>query len=135
MRFATHLHLGIAGGGVAAPPSAGDPVGAVGAAGRWSWRRFHHVAQALTPLAGCGVFLGLSALTASLLRAEGVALHWVGDVRAALLPGAWLWSVWLAGGILRRASLPSWRLALAVLPMAAAAGLAAASGIALFWGR
>ena len=35
------------------------------ALGRWSWPRFHHLAQALIPMAGTGVFLGLSALTIS----------------------------------------------------------------------
>jgi polyferredoxin len=64
--------------------------------GPWSWSRFHHLAQALVPLAGCGVFLGLSALTVTMLRSEGLATGWVGPARAALLVGASLWSVWLA---------------------------------------
>jgi polyferredoxin len=65
-------------------------------AGRWSAERFHHLAQTLLPLAGCGVFLGLSALTVTLLREEGLRLAWVDDLRALLLAGATLWSVWLA---------------------------------------
>ena len=44
----------------------------VRAAGAWSWPRFHHLAQALIPMAGCGVFLGLSATTVTLLHDEGV---------------------------------------------------------------
>ena len=60
--------------------------------------RFHHLAQTLIPLAGCGVFLGLSALSVTLLRAEGFALQWIGFARIGLLAGAFLWSVlaWLA---------------------------------------
>ncbi len=64
--------------------------------GPWRSARFHHLTQALIPLAGCGVFLGLSATTVSLLRPEGVPLFWVNDLRAALLGGANLWSLWLA---------------------------------------
>ncbi len=46
---------------------------AVRAAGPWSWPRFHHLAQALIPMAGCGVFLGLSATTVTLLHNEGLS--------------------------------------------------------------
>lgn len=42
--------------------------------GPWSWLRFHHLAQARVLLAGCGAFLGLSVLTVSTLRAEGMTL-------------------------------------------------------------
>ena len=38
----------------------------------WSAQRFHHLAQSLIPIAGAGVFLGLSANTVTLLHAEGV---------------------------------------------------------------
>ncbi|MCP5163163.1 MAG: 4Fe-4S binding protein [Hahellaceae bacterium] len=55
----------------------------------------YHLSHGLIPLAGAGVFLGLSALTASLLRAEQVPLFWVNDVRALLLAGATVWSLWL----------------------------------------
>ena len=64
--------------------------------GPWSWPRFHHLALTLIPLAGCGVFLGLSALSVTMLRGEGWALHWVGYARLVLLTGASLWSVWLS---------------------------------------
>lgn len=69
------------------------------ALGGWEARRFHHLAQGLIPIAGCGVFLGLSAITVSQLRAEGLALHWVSDARAMLLAGAALWSLGLIWGI------------------------------------
>ena len=70
--------------------------------GRWSWRRFHHLAQSLIPIAGCGVILGLSALTVTMLRSEGFTLSFVGPLRAALLAGASLWSLWLAWRIAAR---------------------------------
>ncbi|MBV8755319.1 MAG: 4Fe-4S binding protein [Hyphomicrobiales bacterium] len=70
--------------------------GATRVLGAWSWRRFHHLAQSLLPLAACGVFLGLSALSVTVLRAEGLTLSWVGAARGLLLAGAALWSVWLA---------------------------------------
>jgi polyferredoxin len=61
------------------------------------WRaRFHHLAQSLIPLAGCGVFLGLFGLTTSMLHAEGVALPFIGTVRAVLMGAAALWSASLA---------------------------------------
>ncbi len=64
--------------------------------GRWSWPRYHHLAQTLIPLAACGVFLGLSALTVTMLRSEGVSLAWVDAARLILLLASALWSVWLA---------------------------------------
>jgi polyferredoxin len=70
--------------------------GATRALGAWSRRRFHHLAQTLVPLAACGVFLGLSALSVTLLRAEGMTLAWVGAARGLFLAGAALWSIWLA---------------------------------------
>jgi polyferredoxin len=106
--------------------------GATRALGAWSWRRFHHLAQALVPLAGCGVFLGLSALSVTLLRAEGMTLPWVGTARALLLAGAALWSIWLAWRIasLSTRGLPR-GLATACVALATAVGL---SGWGLlFW--
>jgi hypothetical protein len=60
--------------------------------GGWSMARFHHLAQALIPLAGSGVFLGLSALTVSQLRSDGIILPFVGEMRTAMLALATLWS-------------------------------------------
>ncbi|MCF2133540.1 MULTISPECIES: 4Fe-4S binding protein [Mycetohabitans] len=64
--------------------------------GRWRTSRLHHFVQALIPLAGMGVFLGLSATTVSLLRAEHLPLGWVPDVRLALLAMANTASLYLA---------------------------------------
>lgn len=94
----------------------------------------HHLALAYVPLGGCGVFLGLSMTTLSMLRHEGVALPWVGTARALLLAGAAAWSLWLAWRCTARygASIPR-RLA-ALVPMAVGALLIAGGwGLLFFW--
>jgi hypothetical protein len=55
------------------------------------WRLSH----ALIPLAGLGVFLGLSSLTVTLAKAEGLPLTWVPWVRAFLLAAGAAWSAYL----------------------------------------
>lgn len=57
-----------------------------------SWRR---LALGLVPMAGAGVFLGLSMLTLSHLKAERLALEWVAPVRIALLAAGSGFSGWL----------------------------------------
>ncbi|WP_091910921.1 4Fe-4S binding protein [Chitinasiproducens palmae] len=64
--------------------------------GQWRTVRLHHLAQTLIPTAGCGVFLGLSATTLSILRPEGLWLGWAPVLRLGLLTVANLWSLWLA---------------------------------------
>jgi len=59
---------------------------------RIDWRA---LALALVPLAGIGLFLGLSMMTANHLRAEGVALGWLPAARATLLAAGGIWSGWL----------------------------------------
>jgi hypothetical protein len=106
---------------------------AVRAAGSWSWPRFHHLAQALIPMAGCGVFLGLSATTVTLLHNEG--LSWpaeVNAVRAVLLAGAVLWCVWLAWQIAGRWAGGIRRIG-TVAGTALAAGASAFCWVLLFW--
>jgi polyferredoxin len=66
------------------------------ALGRFDRIRLHHLTQALIPVAGAGVFLGLSATTLSLLRAEHVPLDWAATVRIGVLAMANAWSAWLA---------------------------------------
>jgi len=54
------------------------------------------LALGLVPMAGAGVFLGLSMLTLGHLKAEGVPLvGWVGSVRAVLLGGGAAFSAYL----------------------------------------
>ncbi len=102
--------------------------------GRWSWARFHHLVQSLIPLAGCGVFLGLSALTFMLLRAEGLRLAWVGPARLVLLLGASVWALWLANAIARRYASSPLRRMLAIFCIGCAVGVGNMSSILLFWG-
>ncbi|GAB3628057.1 ferredoxin [Pandoraea terrae] len=65
------------------------------AMGPWRTARFNHLVQALIPIAGAGVFIGLSATTINLLRAEHLPVGWANDVRAAILAATTLWSLWL----------------------------------------
>ncbi|RZI41269.1 4Fe-4S binding protein [Herbaspirillum sp. HC18] len=57
-----------------------------------SWKR---LALGLVPLAGTGVFLGLSMLTLGHLKAERLPLDWVPPVRIALLAGGSVFSAYL----------------------------------------
>ena len=51
-------------------------------------------------MGGLGVFLGLSSLTVTLLKAEGVVMPWLPEARGTLLALAALWSLWLGGRML-----------------------------------
>jgi polyferredoxin len=101
--------------------------------GPWSSPRFHHLAQGLIPIAGCGVFLGLSALTVTMLRAEGVTLDWINHARAAILAGAGLWCMTLGWQISARYTDSLLRRGAAMIPMAAATGLGIFAWASLFW--
>lgn len=103
------------------------------AASGWSRQRFHHLAQALVPLAGCGVFLGLSAQTVTMLRAEGVVVPGLAAIRAGLLIGAWAWSLGLAWRILSDGDVRGLRRAASAGPFAATAAGAGLAWAALFW--
>jgi hypothetical protein len=86
------------------------------------WRR---LALALTPLGGIGLFLGLSMLTLTQLRAEGIVFGWLPVARGVLLALAVGWSLRLAyrlsGGVAlaRRAA----ALVLVSVPVGLVAGL------------
>lgn len=54
------------------------------------------LAYALVPFGGVGLFLGLSMLTATMLKAEGLILAWLPHARALLLALGCGWSLWLA---------------------------------------
>jgi hypothetical protein len=107
--------------------------GAMSAGGAWSWPRFHHFAQGLIPLAACGVFLGLSSLTVTMLKVEGLTSSWVGPARAALLIGATLWSLWLGWSIAGTKTESRLRQSLATLSFAGAAAAGALIWASMFW--
>ena len=89
--------------------------------------RFHHLAQSLIPVAGCGVFLGLFALTTTMLHAEGITLPFIATARTLLMAAACLWSIALAWRICGLYA-QSWRTRLAAsgfMTAAATVGFAA----------
>lgn len=95
-------------------------------------RRFHHTALALLPLAGCGVILGLSAQTVTLLHGENLRLLWVPEARAIALTLASGWSLlllWQIAGTYAKGV----RRALSVVSGAASVGAALSPWLLLFW--
>lgn len=101
--------------------------------GAWRSARLHHLAQSLIPMAGCGVFLGLSALTVSMLRAEGLGLGFVTPVRIGMLLAAGLWCA-LLGWWITGLHAKAWpRRVTAMLPLLLAIVIAESSWISLFW--
>ncbi|MRN65731.1 4Fe-4S binding protein [Brucella sp. 10RB9213] len=103
------------------------------ALGGWKSARFHHLVQCLIPMAGCGVFLGLSATTVTLLKAEDVPLAFVSDLRILLLLGAVAWSAWLLWSVTRRYTSSMARRLVATAMGALATGVAAFNWVLLFW--
>jgi polyferredoxin len=101
--------------------------------GAWSWPRFHHFAQGLIPVAGCGVFLGLSSLTVTMLKADGIVLPFVAVLRAALLIGAGLWALWLGWGIAGTKTQVLARRLAATLSFGGASALGCLVWASLFW--
>jgi len=79
--------------------------------------------------------LGLSQLTATILRAEGLILSWVPSARVALLLFGFLWSALLAWKILRAADIGFARrsLAEAATILAMAPVVAVLTNQFLFW--
>lgn len=72
------------------------------ATGTFDRRRFHHLAQAFIPLAAAGLVTGLSSLTVTQLRMDGIVLPGVLPIRLAILAAGLAFSLRLAGGILER---------------------------------
>jgi hypothetical protein len=95
--------------------------------------RFHHFAQSLIPVPACGVFLGLSAITVTMLRAEGLTLGFVGPLRAALLGGAAVWSIVLGWKIAGVGGARILRRCAATVCVAIAVATGAASWAMFFW--
>jgi len=101
--------------------------------GGWRAQRFHHLAQALIPLAAAGVFLGLSAMTVTQLRMDGIDLPLLLPVRAAFLALATAWSLCLAWRISGLYAVSSLARGGATASVAAALAVADAGWFLLFW--
>jgi hypothetical protein len=87
-----------------------------------TWQR---LSLALVPMAGAGVFLGLSMLTLGHLKAEGVSLAWVPAVRAVLLVLGGSFSAYLMARLCwtQRSLRTAGATVLAMAPLALALGI------------
>lgn len=92
----------------------------------------HRLAQGLIPAAGCGVFLGLSATTITLLKHEAVPVGWANDARFALLALALAWSLRLLWRIAGQRGASMARRGVAMLPLLAGLAPFAAAWWLLF---
>jgi len=103
------------------------------AATAWKDRRLERaqrLAYALIPLAGLGVFLGLSGLTVTLMHHEGIGTAWVFAVRLAVVALGAAWSIRLAWR--QAADLVSWRRVASTAAFTMAVGVVVASWILVY---
>lgn len=91
------------------------------------------LAYSLIPMGGFGVFLGLSALTVTMLKAEGFIFPWLGTARAGVLAFAAAWSLLLAYGIVRRENTTPVARLLSLTAVAAAIAGVIAPWVMLFY--
>lgn len=91
------------------------------------------LAYALIPIGGAGVFLGLSALTVSLLAAEGIDIAHLPLIRGLLLAAASLASLVLAGRMLSRMTLSASRAALVLATFTAAGAGAVLPWVVMYY--
>ena len=101
--------------------------------GEWSMARLHHFAQALIPVAGAGIFLGLSATTVTMLSQEGLDMRWVSALRIGILAGASLWSLWLGWRISGRYARGRFRRIAGASALVPAVSVSIASWSLLLW--
>jgi len=94
------------------------------------WRR---LALGLVPLGGIGLFLGLSMMTVSQLRAEGIVLPWLPALRGVLLGVGLAWSGWLGMHLIAAGRRSLARRAVACVPYALSLASVATFWIAMFW--
>lgn len=71
---------------------------------------YFYLSQALIPLAAAGLFLGLNATSIKLLQYEGIVFWWLKDMRAMILGGASIWSLYLGYNILKKYNKPYYQL-------------------------
>lgn len=79
---------------------------------------FNHLSLALIPLGACSVFIGLFALTVTLLQKyANLGFLWISDFKAVMLALATLWSIWLAYNIIKQYSNSILRTLSSLIPM------------------
>ncbi len=93
------------------------------------WR----LGYALTPLAGLSIFLGLTSLTLSMLKAEHISLIGIPEVRASLLLLAYVWSASLLWRLLKQEKTAHWRQLSAWTIIMSSASLVGISWIMMFY--
>ncbi len=93
------------------------------------WR----LGYALTPLAGLSIFLGLTALTLSMLKAEHINLVGIAEIRVLLLSLAYLWSGFLLWQMLVKSEVARWRQISAWGIIMASASLVGLSWVMMFF--
>jgi len=69
------------------------------------WR----LGYSLTPLAGLSIFLGLSALTISMLKSEYISLVGIAELRVCMLALGYSWSAYLLWQMLKQYNTARWR--------------------------
>ena len=98
---------------------------AAAAAARLARTDWKVLALGLVPMAAANLFLGLSMLTLTQLRSEGIVFGWLPQARLALLALAWLGGLVLCAGQLRRTEVTGLRAVLATALLAVAAAVPA----------
>ncbi|NOZ38473.1 MAG: 4Fe-4S binding protein [Gammaproteobacteria bacterium] len=93
------------------------------------WR----LGYALTPLAGLSIFLGLSSLTLSMIKAEHIELIGIAELRASLLILAYIWSASLLWRLLIKHKIARWRQLAAWAIIMSSASLVGLSWVLMFY--
>ncbi|VAX12831.1 Ferredoxin [hydrothermal vent metagenome] len=93
------------------------------------WR----LGYSLTPLAGLSIFLGLSSLTLSMIKAEHIELFGIPELRASLLILAYIWSASLLWRLLIQYKIARWRQLTAWSIIMGSASLVGLSWVMMFY--
>ena len=122
-------------GGLALGALVGTPLLLAAGVLRQRDRPWQRLADALIPIAGMGVVLGLSMLTLTHLKAEGVPLTWVPAARMTLLALGAGFSGYTAWRLVGVKAATAWRVATARLLMGCAIATQVVVWVAILFGR
>ncbi|MFO1264748.1 MAG: 4Fe-4S binding protein [Rhodoferax sp.] len=122
-------------GGLALGALVGTPLLLAARVLRQRDRPWQRLADALIPIAGVSVVLGLSMLTLTHLKAEGVPLTWVPAARMALLALGAGFSGYTAWCLVGVTTASAWRVAVARLLMGCAIAAQVLVWVAILFGR